>query len=231
MRKGESMRCRRVAGIVLAITLAGAATACAANLLLLWWYPRSSLDQAHRVVRHDPTIDQYWSYAASGPWSDVRAVVVTIPQVQLADPTDLAGLREWHLRDALRQYPSLTSGELPEWAMHFPMTFGPYESAVVRYGWPWPFLIGGLVALPNTPPILHSMFEVENEYVPGRIVWSGLLMNVAAFGIPPVMGVLLCRSGYRRLRRRRGQCIECGYDLRGCVCSCPECGVSTTAGL
>jgi hypothetical protein len=51
--------------------------------------------------------------------------------------------------------------------------------------------------------------------------WS--LLAVAL--LPTVM--LLRRWNRQRLRRKRGQCLECGYDLRASTDRCPECGNET----
>ena len=54
--------------------------------------------------------------------------------------------------------------------------------------------------------------------------WAILLVQP----LPVAIGGLTClgSSVYRieRRRRRLGQCIRCGYDLRESVVRCPECG-------
>ena len=56
-------------------------------------------------------------------------------------------------------------------------------------------------------------------------IWPGFVANsifyAAALGI-----LLIARGAMRRtLRRRRGQCVHCAYDLRGSGhAACPECG-------
>jgi hypothetical protein len=51
-------------------------------------------------------------------------------------------------------------------------------------------------------------------------------------GLPPVVAAV--RSSHRRIRRtaraQRGQCLRCGYDLRGVTGRCPECGEPAAAG-
>ena len=58
-------------------------------------------------------------------------------------------------------------------------------------------------------------------------VLVGLPLLLMAVG-PVVLIVMLARGGRHDyhvwLRRRRGECIHCGYDLRATPDRCPECG-------
>lgn len=50
--------------------------------------------------------------------------------------------------------------------------------------------------------------------------------------VPAAICLLVASRPRRYLRRRRGQCLACGYDLRGAASPiCPECGVACTPRL
>jgi hypothetical protein len=59
--------------------------------------------------------------------------------------------------------------------------------------------------------------------LPTRVWWPGMLANVGFFGGAWLL--LLAGPGVVRqvIRRRRGGCAGCGYDVKG-VAVCPECG-------
>ncbi len=62
-----------------------------------------------------------------------------------------------------------------------------------------------------------------------RPIWPGFAINTifyAAILWMLTLGPFIVR---RVIRRKRGRCIKCGYDLRGAEHTvCPECGVLTT---
>ena len=76
--------------------------------------------------------------------------------------------------------------------------------------------------------------DVEAEYAPVRhgvdYKASAPLWVLAAL-LAAYPTIAFVRGPMRRWRRRRkGLCIECGYDLTGNVSGvCPECGNKTTA--
>lgn len=121
---------------------------------------------------------------------------------------------------------------LPDCWMHYTIAGWPLRCA---WGAAWVRLngsnsdLGVGIARLNIPPSLGSLTEVDHLSIPYRPLWSGLVVDLAAhtaFWSIPLLGVPAFR---RHLRRRRGHCPTCNYDLRGGVASgpCPECGGSS----
>lgn len=82
-----------------------------------------------------------------------------------------------------------------------------------RAGW-----ARGIVVGPPRPPSQQPL------RLPVSPIWSGLLVDSAAYGAVGWL-VVFGPGALRRLsRRRRGACAGCGYDLRG-LTPCPECGI------
>lgn len=75
------------------------------------------------------------------------------------------------------------------------------------------------------PSLARSPFVAHLPLMP---VWPGFAINTLLYAA--VAAALLAGPGKlrRALRRRRGQCTRCGYDLAG-LAQCPECGHVDTA--
>jgi hypothetical protein len=66
--------------------------------------------------------------------------------------------------------------------------------------------------------------------VPLMPYWPGFLADIFFYGIAGG-GLLVWLVGTRRrIRRRRGECLNCGYALAG-LTTCPECGAQTRSGV
>ena len=70
----------------------------------------------------------------------------------------------------------------------------------------------------------HERLDVTRGSVSHRSVATTL-------AVMPLMTVAGCviRRGRSGLRRRRGRCLQCGYDLRATLDRCPECGTEPRA--
>ena len=64
-----------------------------------------------------------------------------------------------------------------------------------------------------------------------RPIWPGFVNNTIFYAAILSMVTLGPFAARRMIRRKRGRCIRCGYDLRGTSggeAVCPECGATTT---
>jgi hypothetical protein len=74
---------------------------------------------------------------------------------------------------------------------------------------------------------------MRDRVLPLRVIWLGWIGNALIFeALYVLIVVVVCRNGIRALRRRRGRCPACGYDLqRDLIAGCPECGWNRSANL
>ncbi len=85
----------------------------------------------------------------------------------------------------------------------------------------------GLVVAPRIWEVLGGQTWPQGR-LPIRPIWPGFAINTVFYA---AILWLLWLSPFvvrRVIRRKRGHCINCGYDLRGAEHEvCPECGAST----
>lgn len=72
--------------------------------------------------------------------------------------------------------------------------------------------------------------------LPTGIIWTGFIANTVLYAglwaAVTVGAVAATRRTRVYLRRKKGCCIHCGYDLRGNTSgTCPECGSATAAAI
>ena len=86
-------------------------------------------------------------------------------------------------------------------------------------------LQGGIELEPANPQQVSSLSIDDQRALPYWPIWRGLAVDTLFYAT--ILFVLLGGIGFtrRELRRVRGRCIKCGYDLRGdSGGGCPECG-------
>lgn len=79
----------------------------------------------------------------------------------------------------------------------------------------------GIIRIPMAAP-------ARDIFIPIRPLWWGLIGNVAVYGLSAFLLVWLFTRVRRALRRQRGRCVGCGYELAGLE-ACPECGLAGQA--
>ena len=126
----------------------------------------------------------------------------------------------WEI-DITRGFPlSVLHGRYEEWS-----NSGGGEGV---YSEGWDVTIGralGETGWDTQPPEPLSM-------IPTHILWSGAIINTLVYAAV-WFGLIIAPGAARRtVRRRRGRCVQCGYDLRGeFEKGCPECGWGRATGL
>ncbi len=96
-------------------------------------------------------------------------------------------------------------------------------------GYGWPRIAMAHTWLDNTPTGVHQMFpdsiEIGRWNLPNRVVWSGFVVDTAFYAMIWFALPWSFIQTRRAVRKRRGRCVNCGYDLRGTSGGgCAECG-------
>lgn len=109
--------------------------------------------------------------------------------------------------------------QVPYWVETDGFTYGMNGITYEAHGWPFLSLYG------QNPDSTGQRIAIN----PIRPIWPGLLANAAIYG--GALMLLYSTITFPRqfltqsLRLRRGQCMECGYDLQfDLLRGCPECG-------
>ena len=73
--------------------------------------------------------------------------------------------------------------------------------------------------------LISNGSDVERRILPLRPIWPGFAINTVFYAAILWLLTLGPFTARRMIRRKRGLCIKCGYDLRATSGgSCPECG-------
>lgn len=129
----------------------------------------------------------------------------------------------------------LVSGDLPSWVQLLG-TDG-FVRAVVTNAYGWPFrsvrAAEGYLDQPGFPYVSHEWAVIDlsrfglnqSWHCPTKIIWSGMAANTLCFGGSLFLIGLPRRSVRDALRKHRGHCPRCKYDLGyDFESGCPECG-------
>ena len=108
----------------------------------------------------------------------------------------------------------------------------------IRAGWPMRSCLGNADRLNETrrwtTRVIYPSLIVPERWrllsarprLPRQPIWPGFAINTAFYAA--ILWLLMFGpfTARRLIRRKRGHCIKCGYDLRGAEHEvCPECGV------
>jgi hypothetical protein len=179
-----------------------------------------------------------WAFVLLDPAQpDIRNYLHVGPRAQyyLATRTRGTGREMWTARWVPRD--SYALPDAPPWV---PM---PAERENYRlteaWGWPRPCLM-------QHGYLFQTGWEADREQsftwnyrgktyqFPTRIIWTRLAINAAVLGVGSGLAIIAAVATVRAarvwLRRRRGKCPQCGYDISTLRAGapCPECGSPQT---
>ena len=125
--------------------------------------------------------------------------------------------RKGQVRDDAPQRP-MPIGSRPSWA---PIPDRGMRVDVHGYAWPWPALKAARFSPTGDDDFLSVRRGVD---LPVRPIYVGFIADIVFWAaLSAAIGAALTRVR-SALRRRRGRCSTCGYDLHGSLGACPECG-------
>lgn len=104
-----------------------------------------------------------------------------------------------------------------------------YSIDIVELGWPMRCIAGeqwNELHMPTTPwQVTSGMFQAFGAQWPNRVLWLGMFINVLFYSALIALSFFCLRYSRRAVRKKRGHCLKCAYDLRGDYSTgCPECG-------
>ncbi len=142
---------------------------------------------------------------------------------------------------------------VPGWAPFLSPSYEPPVHATHHYvaqafGWPCLSMWGGVKVIrrprPGSKPTVSTVFALNldpdkaddpNDHwdlrlLPLHPLWPGFAANTIFYAAMLWLLTLGPFTARRMIRRKRGRCIKCGYDLRGAEHEvCLECGVELSA--
>ena len=182
-------------------------------------------------------IEQHaWSFSPDESWSVSRRSQVGLDYVsyRFESPYD---------RELYKNTVILPRSLLPDWGDLQNPKESTYREAVAL-GWPmlacWSSIKSGFIGDPKRTELLGGLnigrWEGEERHqgsvlysteqvLPFRPIPWGFLINTIFYALLLWLLTLGPFTARRMIRRKRGRCIKCGYDMRGDFSSgCPECG-------
>lgn len=91
-------------------------------------------------------------------------------------------------------------------------------------GWPLRCLESRFRSPEIVPVTYEHALEVAGRQLPYRPRYGALALNTLLLAMVAYLLSLMGLTTRRTIRRRRGRCPSCAYDLRGSPDACPECG-------
>ncbi len=138
---------------------------------------------------------------------------------------------------------SLASAGFPTWVRAKQLMFPTVAVVYEAHGWPCVALWSAIFRDEETfeltvldraislggPPRGEESFEPLPQLLPYGVIWHGFAINTIFYAAILWLLTLGPFTARRIIRRKRGRCIKCGYDLRGTSGGevCPECGLPT----
>jgi hypothetical protein len=147
--------------------------------------------------------------------------------------------KDWPARGQPDWYAAAPGVSIEQWSLRTTVL---HEAAWVKAGWPsralgasrgrrvslTPFeelyFERGLLNPSSSDPFRRSDFEwLMRPRFALHILWPGFLVDTAFWGGAAFLVWSVPGFVRRGVRRRRGRCVRCGYELKG-LAVCPECG-------